>query len=124
MNPVELEVNRRATLAFIAADVVRLSLREMKKVPNGSGGFKYDEQPAREPQSFRLIPQQDVMPTIQTLDGVQVTPTFVLMGEFNADIRRWDVFELNGHKYQVVSPIRPEHSVESRYFTKADVARR
>lgn len=121
---IELVVNRRATLEFIAADPIRVGMRETIKQSNGSGGYKFVEGDQRAEQVFRLIPQQDVMPTVQTIDGIQITPTFVLMGTYDADIRRWDTFELNGNKYQVVSPTRPEHTVENRYFTKADVARR
>lgn len=120
----EVEINRNSTLYFIAADPVHLSLIPQIEDKTAGGGKKYTDGVPRAQQVFRLIPQQDVMPSIQTPDGIQLTPTFVLMGLYDAVLERWDKFDLNGHKYQIVSPVRPEHTVENRYFTKADVARR
>jgi hypothetical protein len=123
VNPTELEVNRRTTRAFIAADPVSLALVPYAQHRTASGGLKQVAGTPRSAQQFRLIPLQDVMPQIQTPDGVQLTPQFVLMGAWNCEVERWDRFSLNGNDYVVVSPPRPEHTVESRYYTKVDVAR-
>lgn len=118
-----LRVQRRNTEEFIKADPIVISLVPRSKTKTAGGGKKMVEGEPKTAQMFRLIPTSDVQPSVQTPDGIQLTPTFVLLGKFDADMARWDTFELNGHKYQIVSTVRPEHSVENRYESKADVAR-
>lgn len=123
MDAAELEINRENTKVFIDADPVSIALIPQTLTKTAGGGKKHTDEAPREQQTFRLIPQGDVMTQVQTPDGIQLTPTYVLMGEWNAEMGRWDKFSLNGINYQIVSPIRPHHTVESRYFSKADVAR-
>lgn len=120
----EVRINRRVTEQFIKADPVVLELQGHTLVKKAGGGRKLEPNEGKKSaQMFRLIPQTDVQPSVQTPDGIQLTPTFVLLGRFDADLNRWDTFELNGHSYQVVSTVRPEHSIMNRYEVKADVAR-
>jgi hypothetical protein len=118
----ELEINRANTRAFIEADPVVLTLTPNALQKTAGGGKRMQPGAPRTPQQFRLIPQSDVQTSVQTPDGIQVTPTFVLMGDWLAVMDRWDTFDLNGHSYQVVSTVRPEHTLNP-YFKKADVAR-
>jgi len=124
MNPMELQINRRATLAFIAADPLHLQLTPITMIKTNTGGLREQVGAPKTEEVFRLLPQSDVQASIQTPDGIQLTPTLVLMGVFDSLMERWDTFTVNGTKYQIVSTIRPEHTVESRYYTKADVALR
>lgn len=118
-----LRVQRKNTEAFINADPIVVSLVPRVKTKTAGGGKKMEKGTPKSAQKFRLIPQGDVQPSVQTPDGIQLTPTFVLLGKFDADIDRWDTFQLNGHDYQVVSTVRPEHTIENRYESKVDVAR-
>lgn len=124
MTPLELEIHRKNTKVFIDADPITLVLVPHALEKDAGGGRKLVPGEAREEQVFRLIPMTDVMPTVQTVDGVQLTPTYILLGEHDCVMGRWDKFSLNGDDYQIVSPIRPEHTVTSIYERKADVARR
>lgn len=118
----ELEINRLNTRAFIDADPVVLVLTPNVKQKTAGGGKKMMPGTARLPQKFRMIPQGDVQPSVQTPDGIQLTPTFVLMGDWLVDMERWDTFKFKGHSYQIVSTVRPEHTNDP-IWKKADVAR-
>lgn len=119
----ELQINRRTTLAFIAADPLHLVLTPHNSEKTASGGMKFTPGDPKPEEVFRMIPMSDVQPSVTTPDGIQLLPTFVLMGVYSSLMDRWDTFVLNGQKYQIVSTIRPEHTIEARYFTKGDVAR-
>lgn len=123
MNPMELAINRSNTVAFISADPVNIVLRRYKFEPDGAGGKKKIPDVPSGPQVFRLIPQSDIMPQVQTPDGIVLTPSYVLLGTHDSVIRRWDEFTLEGVEFKVVSPVRPDYTVESVYERKADVAR-
>ena len=120
---LELQINRDNTAMFIEADPVLLTLTWREKIDNGSGGFKYGPPQNRDPQVFRMIPQSDIMPDVQGPDGVTLTPTYVLLGKHDAVMGRWDRFTMNGVKFMIVSPIRPDYTIENVYEHKADVAR-
>jgi hypothetical protein len=120
----ELLINRRNTIAFIEADPVLVTFVLRKKKTDGAGGFKWvddTEASPRDPQVMRLIPQNDIMPVIQTVDGFQRQPSYVLLGRWDAVMNVWDYFTVNGQKFQIVSPIRPLHT-DNAYERKGDVA--
>lgn len=120
----ELEHQRRNTKAFIDADPLTLELIRKPRIDTADGGWKFGEPTTVPPQVLRLIPQSDVMPLVQTPDGVQLTPSYVLLGEWTADIQRWDAFAVGGVKFMIVSPIRPDVRIKpNAYEQKADVAR-
>lgn len=120
----ETGVNRRNTDAFIQADPVTLTLMRRGSVPDGDGGTKNGASVPVVAQTFRLIPQSDVMPQVQTPDGAILTPTYVLLGRWDCDMERWDQFSIGPVNFIIVSPIRPDFRTEGVYERKADVARR
>lgn len=120
----ETQLLRTNTDWFIAADPVVLVLTPSGKVSDGAGGYTPAPGEPRAEQIFRLIPSTDSMPQIQTPDGVQLTPTYVLLGSYDAEMERWDTFSLNGVDFRIVSPIRPDHRTPEHFYEKkADVAR-
>lgn len=119
----ELEIQRRNTLAFIDANPIWVDLLPFDKVDTPDGGFKLTTGTPRASQKFRLLPQSDIMPQVQTPDGVQLTPTYVLLGTWDCEMERWDKFFFNDVWYRIVSPIRPDHTATQVYERKADVAR-
>lgn len=120
----ELTIHRRNTIAFIDADPVLVSFELRKKQDDGAGGFKWvpdTEVEPIDPQVMRLIPLTDAMPIIQTADGFQRTPGYVLLGRHDCVMEQWAYFTVRGTRFQVVSPIRPLHT-ENAYERKGDVA--
>jgi hypothetical protein len=99
--PGELSIQRRLTRVFIAADSVSISLHRNEKVPDGKGGYRTvkTDLPL---QVFRLIPSGDGATERLTADGKQVTPSYMLMGEWTCDLARGDTFERDGRRYEVV----------------------
>lgn len=103
INALEAAVQQNLTIAFIDADSVQVTLVPADYVSNGSGGRKRVDLPPRLPQKMRLIPQGSTVSTErETLDGVSVMPTMVLLAAFNAGMARGDRFVDNGIRYEVV----------------------
>lgn len=123
LSSVELGINRRNTKVFIDADPIILELVPYGKEETLDGGFKLTEGDPRDPQTFRLIPQSDVMPQVQGLDGIILTPTYVLLGEHDCAMERWDRFMVGDIHFMIVSSIRPDYSITNVYERKGDVAR-
>jgi hypothetical protein len=99
----ETDILRAQTKAFIDADAKAITLARRNKVSNGSGGYDVTYVPLMTPQTLRLIPQHGNMsPLRETLDGEAVQPDYILLGEWNADISRWDTFTDNGRRYIVL----------------------
>lgn len=98
----ELNYLRLNTKAFIDADYKDIVLNRVTRADNGAGGYTEAEAPLAA-QRFRLIPQQGNMsPLRETLDGEAVQPDYVLLGEWNSDMQRWDTFADGNRRYQVL----------------------
>jgi len=114
----ELRTQRRLTAEFIEADPLELQIMRATRTPNGSGGYKTAAPaPVGGLQRLRLIPLQDGSTERYDANGKQVFPQYMLMGPFDADLQRWDYFELNGDRYQIVFINR-----NRSYQTKGEVA--
>lgn len=121
----EVEINRLNTKAFIDADPISVIITPVVKEDDGGGGHKRTPGTPLPAQTLRLIPQSDVMPTVTTPDGVQLLPTYVLLGEHTANLPRWGEFSLGGVDFIITSPTRPDfRTIDHAYEAKVDVARR
>jgi hypothetical protein len=98
----ELAVQRNLTAAFIAADWMMVALERRTRTADGEGGYLEGPAVPLAAQRMRLIPRQDGSVERMTADGKVVLPAYSLMGSHDADMERWDEFEVNGHRYQVV----------------------
>lgn len=116
---LSLDIMREQTTFFIAEDPVVLVLQREERVSLDSGGFSRASRPV-DPQTFRLIPANDRLDPIQDQDGQSVQPVFTILGEWNADMARFDRFSYAGHEYQILTPIRPLHT-DNAYERKAEV---
>lgn len=116
--PVELNVQRRLTAAFIEKDPLEIQLLRSERIANGSGGYVTgDPAPVGGLQRMRLIPLQDGQTERYDANGKQVFPQYMLMGLHDADMQRWDTFELNGDRYQIVFI-----NLNRQYEVKGEVA--
>ena len=99
----EVDIMRMQTKAFIDADLKQITLARRNETPNGSGGFTTSYVPLVFPQEMRLIPQHGSMSPLRTTpDGEAVQPDYVLLGEHDCSMQRWDTFQDNGRRYIVL----------------------
>jgi hypothetical protein len=113
----ELAIQRRLTAAFINADYILAVLYRSTYTADGAGGEIKGEPEPLAPQRMRLIPLGDGATPRTTANGESVTPSYMLMGTYTADIQRWDEVTVNGRRYQVVFI-----NENQQYEVKAEVA--
>jgi hypothetical protein len=99
----EVKIQRRLTIDFIEADPLELQLMRPVRTEDGAGGYETgDPVPVGGLQRLRLIPLGDGAQERLMADGRQVSPSYMLMGPYNANMQRWDTFELRGDRYQII----------------------
>lgn len=105
MSTAEKEALRAQTSAFIAADPTAIILSRAEMVPNGAGGTRLDTPSPLPAQVFKMqIPSAGGQQGERNLlDGQVVQVDYVLVCEWNADIKRGDWFYKDGIKYEVVT---------------------
>ena len=80
----EVRALRRQTLDFIKADMRLITFWFNEFVPNGAGGFVPGDTVDVYEQEMRLIPFSSLGVSRERVDGTVVTPTWVLLGGYNA----------------------------------------
>jgi hypothetical protein len=117
ISATELALQRKLTKNFIKADSMNVVLMRSPMVSDGEGGTTRGAPVPLPVQVMRLIPAQDGAPERLTSDGVQISPKYMLMGVWDADMDRWDRFTVAGQVYEVVSV-----NQNLQYETKGEVA--
>lgn len=101
----ELALNKRNTRAFISARPSALALIPQLRVKTASGGFKYEDLPARASQTLRLIEQASAYGNspglLQSSDGKQRRVQFQLLGDWSAVIGVYDYWVSGGMRFEV-----------------------
>lgn len=112
----ENEVMRKQTTSFIAVYPQSIVLTRPGSQPDGAGGTKPNPS-ALSAQTFRQI-TQPTSPQVftRTIDGEEVKPDFVLLGEWNADVQIGDWYVKDGAKHEIVYV-----KEDRRYETWAEV---
>lgn len=110
MEIIELEMRRQSTTDFIVAEPFSIVLSRRPLIPDGAGGFKRGPAVALPGQVARLVQSNNQLPLKSTVDGREVQPEFLLVGEWDADVLAGDTFTLDGTRYEVlfVYPNRTE----------------
>lgn len=113
----ELRVNRRNTVAFIAKNPSQLALQPQARQRTATGGFAATLSPARAPQTFRVIDLSSGynvdQPPQRTIDGVEKTVQFMLLGAYDTIINLYDVWTDANGQWQVTQ-VFPENGYEQR----------
>lgn len=111
-----LPVLRQQTKEFIAANDTEVILNRITTESDGAGGLKKILTPLPA-QSMRLIKRNTSTAVFRrTIDGQEVQPDFVLLGEYDADVETGDWFFISGRKYEIVYK-----QDDQRYETWAEV---
>lgn len=99
---LELKFQRRLSAAFIAADYLMIPLLRRTRTSDGAGGVQASDPVPQPVQRFRLLPQEDGATARATADGESATPEYMLMGEWDCDMQRWDEFVIDSRRFQIV----------------------
>lgn len=107
MNAVELKINKKNTLAFIAAAPVTVALSRPQSERNeDNGGLRQLEAITLEPQTFRILHapprrrRKENQPPNATLGEIPFAKDN-LMGRWDADVEEGDTFTWLGVEYLV-----------------------
>jgi hypothetical protein len=94
-NALELAVHRTNTKAFIDADPRSIVLVRSVPVSNGSGGTIPGPATPQPAQTMRLMPVDTAVTTERRLaDGSVAVPSWTLLGEYTANMKRGDTLTL------------------------------
>jgi hypothetical protein len=122
LDPDELQAQIEQTAEFIAADPTTITLIPRTKVTT-AGGVKFTDQAPRKPQEFKIVAQGGLVSgtarPVVTVDGVERTVEFTLIGMPAAQIARYDYWVEGGIRFEVLE-VQPFEE----YQTKALVERR
>lgn len=115
----ELRLLRKQTAQFIAANQVNLSLMRREYVSDGAGGVEVDDEATISEQAFRHIQQAAGRFSLEkrTIDGETVTPSAVLLGKYDADMKAGDRYSLEPDKWYRIVFVREDR----RYETQGEV---
>lgn len=121
MDSREIAICRKQTKHFINDHPESVTMtRGGGRKSDGAGGYTVTPGAPIDPQTVRLIPQ-DLRTGVQSrnVDGEEVSPSYVILGEYNADIKKGDVFVKDNRNYEVTW-VREDR----RYETWAEVVYR
>ena len=120
----EVTALRSQTKAFIDKDPSTIALIAVTQTSDGKGGKKRSWPVAniKLGQVFRLIPRSSTNDRVRQVngsDGKLSVVEFVLLGEHDSDMERFDRFSLDGEEYEIADI----HRSTSDYQRKGDVIR-
>jgi hypothetical protein len=99
----EEHIQKRNTLAYLDADAEWVTLsRNAMPAADGSGGYTAGGTTPLDPQEFVLTTTNRQLPIRRTVDGLEVSPEYIMTGRWDADIQAGDWFFRNGVKFEVV----------------------
>lgn len=105
-NPVEVLVQRRQTEAYLKAEPQMIALsRPTPKVKTAAGGKVDGVADTLDPQMFRVVPFKRRVTESESniVEGTVTVSTYVLVGRWDADVKKDDEFVLPDGRYKVES---------------------
>lgn len=114
---VEVLALRRQTRQFIQTDMRLISLWRYEYVPNGAGGFLPGNLIGIFEQEMRLIPFGSIGSSRERTEGTVVTPSWILMAEYNAEMRPGDRFFMPDNQVAEIVTVEEKRL----YQTKGEV---
>lgn len=113
LNWRELRLLRKQTAQFIAANQSNITLKRPAYVDDNQGGEINDHDDLIAEQPLRLIAQASGRQSLEsrTIDGQVITPNYVLLGKYTANMENGDWFTVDGIRHDVVF-VRPDKRYE------------
>jgi hypothetical protein len=117
-NETELRVNRVNTVRFIAARPTEVTLTPVEKVKTSSGGFRWEDRPDRDPQTFRIIdlnvPSGNSPGLLTAIDGKQLKVISQLLGPYDSVMAVGDHWTDENGKRCEIGELLPYNGYERR----------
>lgn len=112
----ELEINRKNTIAFIAARPSEIVLTPRTKKETDGGGWAWEIGSPRDPQTLRIIElgMQSTPPILELTNGKQRKVDFWLLGPFGAVIERGDFWIADDGRVWEVGDVVRDNGYEVR----------
>ena len=116
----ELDVQRYNTAAYIDSDATDIVAIPRQRGSDGAGGLVWSNPPPLPAQRMRIVTSTRVNQTTRsTVDGEEVSPDFLLIGYWDADIKAGYRLLINGDLHEVVYV-----NADLQYEVLAEVVRR
>ena len=106
---LEIDVQRRLTRAFIDTMPVMITLRPRVRAKQPAGGFAFQELSARDVQKMRLVEPSGLPILLTGSDGVQRELEMILIGTWDCELEKYDVFDFGGRSYEVAQLYFPNN---------------
>lgn len=99
----EIDIQRKITIAYIDTKPSMITLIPRVRAKQSTGGFAFQELTPRSPQKMRLIePYHGTLPVVLTgSDGVQREMELMLLGRWDCDLEKYDIFTYSGQAYEI-----------------------
>lgn len=109
----QLVLKRRSYIRFIRDDPIHIQLMRSVKTTTAAGGKVKGLPQALPFQTFRLVPSSGRNEQAgETSEGQVERSKMTLVGVYNADVQKGDIFEWDGEWYRVVS-VDVDHEVRT-----------
>lgn len=116
ISEAELSAHRITTKWFVKADSFECALVRNSQVPDGAGGYTMSSI-TLPLQTLRMVPLQDSTSNRISSDGRLLRPRYMLIGEWEVTIEKFDNFVKDDRRYEVVFVLDND-----QYQVKAEVA--
>jgi hypothetical protein len=109
---IEIKVRRRNLVAYIAADPVQVILTRYPRIDDGAGGWIKGAAVIVPAQTMRLIPYKRRLSKLTDMVTPGEIPNvqYSLIARYDADVERYDEFELNGEALKVIG-VEPKSKI-------------
>lgn len=101
---IEIALRRKNLTAYIAADPQEIVFTRYPRIDDGAGGWRKGTPVQVGPQTMRLVPYKRRLSSLTDMVTAGEIPNvqYSLVAAYNADVERYDEFELHGEAMKVI----------------------
>jgi hypothetical protein len=109
---IEIQARRRNLQIYINADPVTVIFTRYPRVDDGAGGWRKGPAIQTAPQVMRLVPYKRRLSSLTDMvtPGEIPNAQYSLVAAYNADVQRYDEFQLHGEWMKVIG-VEPKSSL-------------
>ena len=108
----EIRLRRQNLAAYIAADSVQVAFTRYPRIDDGAGGWVKGPPVEIAPQTMRLVPYKRRLSSLTDMVTAGEIPNveYSLIALYDANVQRYDEFELNGEALKVLG-VEPKSKI-------------